>query len=129
MSVRIIHGDCLDVLRTLPDKSVDACVTDPPYHLVANKRDNPKRASPDAAQRERAGFMGMKWDGGDIAFQPETWVHVLRVLKPGAFLVAFGGTRTYHRLACAIEDAGFEYRDMLAWLYGNGYPKGTNKAK
>lgn len=106
MTVRIINGDCLDVLRTLPDASVDSCVTDPPYGLK---------------------FMGNAWDHG-IPGTPY-WIEVLRVLKPGAYLLAFGGTRTYHRLACAIEDAGFEIRDMVAWLYGQGFPKGTDKAK
>lgn len=75
------------------------------------------------------GFMGMKWDGGDVAFRPEVWIECLRVLKPGGYLLAFGGTRTYHRLVCAVEDAGFEIRDMIAWLYGSGFPKGTDKAK
>ena len=85
--------------------------------------------SPHGRARITAGFMGQKWDGGDVAFQAETWRKVLRVMKPGAYLLAFGGTRTYHRLACAIEDAGFEVRDMVSWLYGSGFPKGTDKAK
>ena len=67
--------------------------------------------------------MGQTWDGGDVAFVPETWAEVLRVLKPGGHLVAFGATRTYHRLAVAIEDSGFELRDMVAWVYGSGFPK------
>ena len=73
--------------------------------------------------------MGQTWDGGDVAFDPETWAEVLRVLKPGSHLVAFGGTRTYHRMACAIEDAGFEIRDQLAWCYGSGFPKSQDVAK
>lgn len=75
------------------------------------------------ARASRGGFMGKKWDTGEVAFDPAMWREVLRVLKPGAHLLAFGGTRTYHRLACAIEDAGFEMRDMIAWLYGSGFPK------
>jgi site-specific DNA-methyltransferase (adenine-specific) len=71
--------------------------------------------------------MGQQWDGGDVAFRPETWAAVWRVLKPGAHLVAFSGTRTYHRMACAIEDAGFEIRDQLAWIYGSGFPKSHNQ--
>ena len=67
--------------------------------------------------------MGKQWDGGDVAFRPETWAEVYRVLKPGAHLLAFGGTRTYHRMACAIEDAGFEIRDCIQWLYGSGFPE------
>jgi hypothetical protein len=76
--------------------------------------------------RLSTGFMGKKWDGGDIAFRAETWAAVLRVLKPGAHLVAFGGTRTYHRMACAIEDAGFEVRDTVMWIYGQGFAKSHN---
>lgn len=129
MSVRIHHGDCLNVLDTLEADSVHAVVTDPPYHLLAGKGEAANGASPDKKQREVKGFMGMKWDGGAVAFDPATWVKVLRVMKPGAYLVAFGGTRTYHRLACAIEDAGFEIRDQLGWMFGTGFPKGTDKAK
>lgn len=99
-------GDCLEVMQTLDADSIDACVCDPPYGIA---------------------FMGRKWDSLDnIAFRPETWVEVWRVLKPGAHLIAFGGTRTYHRMACAIEDAGFEVRDQLAWMYGSGFPKSHN---
>jgi len=77
--------------------------------------------------RMSRGFMGQIWDGGDLAFQPELWAEVFRVLKPGAHLVAFGGTRTYHRMACAIEDAGFEIRDQIGWTYGSGFPKSHNQ--
>lgn len=133
-AVRLEHGDCREVLPTLDAESVDAVVTDPPYHLTAGKKGGQGLASvnldsPHGRARITSGFMGMKWDGGDVAFDPETWAAVLRVMKPGAHLVAFGGTRTYHRLACAIEDAGFEIRDQLAWVYGSGFPKGTDKAK
>jgi len=104
----IYNGDCLEVLATLPENSVDTCITDPPYEL---------------------GFMGKKWDSSGIAFQPETWQAVYRVLKPGALLLAFGGTRTYHRMVCAIEDAGFEIRDMVEWVYGSGFPKSYDIGK
>jgi site-specific DNA-methyltransferase (adenine-specific) len=104
----IYNGDCLEVLATLPENSVDTCITDPPYEL---------------------GFMGKKWDSSGIAFQPETWQAVFRVLKPGAILLAFGGTRTYHRMVCAIEDAGFEIRDTIAWVYGSGFPKSYDIGK
>jgi DNA modification methylase len=102
---QIIQGDCLDVMRTMADGSVDAVVTDPPYGLA---------------------FMGKAWDHGvpGVAF----WTEAARVAKPGAHLLAFGGTRTYHRLACAIEDAGWEIRDCLSWLYGSGFPKSHNGA-
>jgi site-specific DNA-methyltransferase (adenine-specific) len=118
-------GDCLEVLKAIADASVDSIVTDPPYHLVANKKDDPRRASPDAAQRN-TGFMGMTWDGGDVAFRVATWAECLRVLKPGGHLLAFSGSRTYHRMACAIEDAGFEIRDQIMWIYGSGFPKSKN---
>jgi DNA modification methylase/16S rRNA G966 N2-methylase RsmD len=98
----IAHGDLRAVLPAFAEHTFDACVCDPPYEL---------------------GFMGKAWDSSGIAFDPETWRHVWRVLKPGAHLVAFGGTRTWHRIAVAIEDAGFEIRDNLAWLYGSGFPK------
>lgn len=103
--VQILPGDCRKVLLTLADDTFDSCVTDPPYEL---------------------GFMGKKWDNSGVAFDPNTWAQVLRVLKPGAFLLAFGGSRTYHRMACAIEDAGFEIRDQIMWLYGSGFPKSHN---
>jgi DNA modification methylase len=104
--VRIIEGDCIEVMRGMDAESVDAIVTDPPYGL---------------------GFMGKAWD----ALPPGLpWAQeCLRVLKPGGHLLAFGGTRTYHRLACAVEDAGFEIRDCLAWLYGSGFPKSLDVSK
>jgi DNA modification methylase len=129
VSVTILVGDCRERLRDLPDASVDSCVCDPPYHLVSGDKRSPRRASPNPAVRQRGGFMGMQWDGGDVAFDPETWVEILRVLKPGAHLIAFSGTRTYHRMAVAIEDAGFEIRDQLAWCYGSGFPKSHDVAK
>jgi site-specific DNA-methyltransferase (adenine-specific) len=96
-------GDCLDVLKTLDAESIDAIVTDPPYGLA---------------------FMGKKWDCD--APSTDIWQECLRVLKPGGHLLAFAGTRTQHRMACRIEDAGFEIRDMIAWVYGSGFPKSHN---
>lgn len=129
----IHHGDCLEILPTLPADSVDSVVTDPPYHLTSIvKRFGGDNAAPaqfgtdGAFKRASRGFMGKQWDGGDVAFRPETWAEVLRVMKPGAHLLAFGGTRTYHRMACAIEDAGFEIRDTICWLYATGFPKSHN---
>ena len=133
--VTLHHGDCRLVLPGLEADSIDAVVTDPPYHLT------PSRASGeigwpswnDLTKQDRtgrkAGFMGKTWDGGGVAFDPATWAEVLRVMKPGAHLVAFGGTRTSHRMVCAIEDAGFEVRDTIAWLYGSGFPKSHNIGK
>ncbi len=125
---RTINGNCLTELPKLPAESVQCCVTDPPYHLTTGKKGGTGIASVNlnsSAGRARisTGFMGQAWDGGDVAFRPETWAEVLRVCKPGAHLMAFGGTRTFHRLACAIEDAGWEIRDTLMWVYGSGFPK------
>ena len=108
MTVQLYLGDCLEVMKSMPENSVDTCITDPPYEL---------------------GFMGKKWDSSGIAFQPDTWAEVYRLLKPGAILLAFGGTRTYHRMVCAIEDAGFEIRDTIAWVYGSGFPKSYDISK
>jgi DNA modification methylase len=125
----------MDVLPTMAADSIDACVTDPPYHLVsiykrfANDARNEKTVGNHAYGRHATGFMGKQWDGGDIAFRVETWREVYRVLKPGAHLLAFGGTRTFHRMACAIEDAGFEVRDTLSWNFGSGFPKSHNIGK
>lgn len=106
--VTLYRGDCREVMAGLPDNSVDAIVTDPPYEL---------------------GFMGKGWDSSGIAFDPEVWAQAFRVLKPGGHALVFGGTRTWHRVAVAIEDAGFEIRDNIAWLYGQGFPKSLDVAK
>jgi hypothetical protein len=105
-TVELRHGDCIEVMATLPDNSIDSIVTDPPYGL---------------------GFMGKEWD--DLPPSKEWAEQCLRVLKPGGHLLAFGGTRTYHRLAVAIEDAGFEIRDSMMWLYGSGFPKSHDVSK
>lgn len=127
MSVQVIHGDARLAVELLDDASIDSVVTDPPYALVSIAKrfsaDNAAPAKGGVYARAAAGFMGKKWDTGEVAFDPAFWVEVLRVLKPGGHVVAFGGTRTYHRLACAIEDAGFEIRDQIGWLYGSGFPK------
>ena len=104
----IYAGNNLDILPELQSNSVDSIVCDPPYEL---------------------GFMGKSWDNSGIAYSVELWTQCLRVLKPGGHLLAFGGTRTWHRLAVAIEDAGFEIRDNIAWLYGSGFPKSHNISK
>ena len=101
--MRTIHiGNVLDILPTLSSNTYHGCLTDPPYEL---------------------GFMGKRWDSSGVAFNPAVWTEVLRILAPGSYLMAFGGTRTYHRMTCAIEDAGFEIRDCLQWMYGTGFPK------
>lgn len=118
--VTLHAGDCLAVLDRLPENSIDACVTDPPYHLTSIvKRFGASDAAP--AQhgkdglfaRSARGFMGKTWDGGDVAFRPETWVKVLRVLKPGAHLLAFSAARNFGHLQIAVEAAGFETRDCI----------------
>lgn len=125
----LLNMDCRAVLANMADDSVDSIVTDPPYHLTSIvKRFGPGQApaqfgTDGAYARASRGFMGQTWDGGDIAFDPELWAECLRVLKPGGHLLAFSGTRTYHRMAYAIDAAGFEIRDMLSWLYGSGFPK------
>lgn len=126
---QLFHGDSREVLRQFADCSIDGCVSDPPYALVSiQRRFGAENAAPAQGgqtgvyARASAGFMGQNWDTGETAFDPAFWAEVWRVLKPGAHLAAFGGTRTYHRLVCAIEDAGFEIRDQLAWVYGSGFP-------
>ena len=104
--MRLELGDCLEVLKTIPDNSVDSIVTDPPYGLS---------------------FMNKKWDY-DVP-SVEIWTECLRVLKPGGHLLSFGGSRTYHRMAVRIEDAGFEIRDQIMWIYGSGFPKSHNIGK
>ena len=108
MTYRLITGNCEDELKNLPDNSIDSVVTDPPYEL---------------------GFMGKSWDSSGIAYNIEMWKEVFRVLKPGGYLLSFGGSRTYHRMACAIEDAGFDIRDQIMWVYGSGFPKSLDVAK
>jgi DNA modification methylase len=131
--VTLLPGDCREMLKSIPDNSVDSGVMDPPYALVSiAKRFGADGAAPAKAgvfARGAAGFMGKKWDTGEVAFDPEFWRDVMRVLKPGAHLAAFSGTRTYHRMACAIEDAGFEIRDQIGWAYGSGFPKSHDVSK
>jgi len=108
--MKLHNEDCIKQMQTMIDagEQVDSIVTDPPYEL---------------------GFMGKSWDSTGIAFQKETWELALQLLKPGGHLLAFGGSRTYHRMAVAIEDAGFEIRDQIMWLYGSGFPKSRNIGK
>jgi len=108
MNYDLRNGDCVEIMRSLPANSVDSIVTDPPYEL---------------------GFMGKSWDSTGIAYSVKMWDEALRVLKPGGHLLAFSGSRTYHRMACAIEDAGFEIRDQIMWVYGSGFPKSMDVSK
>lgn len=110
MQKLIFQGDCIDVIKELivQDVQVDSIVTDPPYEL---------------------GFMNKDWDKSGIAYNKEFWELCLKILKPGGHLLSFGGSRTYHRMACAIEDAGFEIRDQIMWIYGSGFPKSLDVSK
>jgi DNA modification methylase len=108
LNSRLLVGDCREQLASIPNDSIDAIVTDPPYEL---------------------GFMGKAWDASGIAYNVEVWRECLRVLKPGGHLLAFSGSRTYHRMTCAIEDAGFEIRDQIMWVYGSGFPKSHDVSK
>ena len=132
----IINADCIEHMNSMLPNSVDSIVTDPPYHLTSIvKRFGKDDAAPaqfgtdGVYARSSKGFMGQTWDGGDIAFKPEIWAAAYRVAKPGAYLLAFGGTRTYHRMAVAIEDANWEIRDCIMWVYGSGFPKSHNVSK
>lgn len=102
---KLYQGNMLDMLEVINKESIDSIVCDPPYEL---------------------NFMNKGWDNSGIAFNKDTWKQCYEVLKPGGYLLAFGGSRTYHRIACAIEDAGFEIRDTIMWLYGSGFPKSHN---
>ena len=114
MNINLRLGDCLDVLDTIEPESVDAVICDPPYDLTSGGS---------------KGFMGKDWDGTGIAFQVELWEKILRVLKPGGIVKAFSGTRTYHRMVTAMEEAGLEVIPFEAWGYGSGFPKSLNVGK
>ena len=130
---KVINGDSLKVLDTLEENSITSIITDPPYGLTTiTKRFGKENAAPAKQGKDGSfarlskGFMGKEWDGSGIEYNVELWEKALRVLKPGGYLLAFGGSRTFHRIACAIEDAGFEVRDTIMWLYGSGFPKSLN---
>jgi site-specific DNA-methyltransferase (adenine-specific) len=129
MRQRMVVGDCRAVMAGMEPASFAACVCDPPYDLTTGKKGGSGERSLNLAHpggRARittGGFMGARWDATGIAFDPATWEAVKRILVPGGVLMAFGGTRTWHRLAVAIEDAGFVIFDTLMWLHGQGFPK------
>lgn len=130
---KVINGNSLEILDTFEENSIDACITDPPYGLTSITKRFGKPNSAPAQQgkdgsfaRLSKGFMGKEWDGSGIEYNIDFRSKVYRALKPGAYLLAFGGTRTFHRIACAIEDAGFEIRDTIMRLYGSGFPKSFN---
>ncbi len=128
----LIHGDCIEAMAGMEPESVDAIVTDPPYNLTAEFKWGTMGQGPSPQQtphRGGGGFMGKQWDGEGIAFRRETWEAAYRVAKPSAYLLAFGGTRTVHRMTCALEDAGWIIRDMLVWGYASGFPKSKASLK
>lgn len=118
------NGDCLEVLKNLEDNSVDVILCDPPYELTQVKNNKPSKEVDG-----NKGFMGKEWDGTGIAFSVELWSEALRVLKPNSYLMAFSGTRTYHRMAKAIEEAGFEIIGLSNYVYGSGFPKALDIEK
>ena len=130
----IVNEDCIKHLKTIEDNYFDSVVTDPPYHLqsIVKRYTTGKKnvyGEDGSFQRLTSGFMGQKWDGGDIAFTTELWKEVYRTLKPGGYLLSFAASRNYHRMAVAIEDSGFEIRDQIMWIYGSGFPKSLNIGK
>lgn len=133
---KLYHGDMLDMLEVIEPNSIDAIVTDPPYELTSitqrygKENSKPNQYGKDGSfARLARGFMGKQWDGSGISYNVEAWRKCYEVLKSGGYLLAFGGTRTFHRIACAIEDAGFEIRDTIMWLYGSGFPKSMSISK
>lgn len=132
-SYKLYNGNMLDMLDVVEPESVGSIVTDPPYGLTSIvKRCGKSNSAPIGGcedgrfARLSKGFMGKEWDGSGIEYDINTWRKCYDVLKPGGYLLAFGGSRTFHRIACAIEDAGFEIRDTIMWLYGSGFPKSMN---
>ena len=127
----LYEGNMLDMLEVISPNSIDAIICDPPYGLTSiTKRFGKDNSAPakdgSSYARLSKGFMNKTWDGTGIEYNVDAWQKCYEVLKPGGYLLAFGGTRTFHRIACAIEDAGFEIRDTLMWLYGSGFPKSHN---
>ena len=131
---KLYEGSMLDMLEVIEPNTIDSIVTDPPYGLTSiTKRFGKEGSAPvkdgntdGSFSRLAKGFMGKEWDGSGIEYNIDTWKKCYEVLKPGGYLLAFGGSRTFHRIACAIEDAGFEIRDTIMWLYGSGFPKSMN---
>ena len=133
---KLYHGNMLDMLEVVEPNSIDSIVTDPPYGLTSITKRFGKENSAECQygkdgsfQRLSKGFMGKEWDGSGIEYNIDTWRKCYEVLKSGGYLLAFGGSRTFHRIACAIEDAGFEIRDTIMWLYGSGFPKSMDISK
>ena len=130
---KIINDSMLNMLSHIEENSIDCVITDPPYGLTSITKRFGKEGSAPAKEgkdgsfaRLSKGFMGKEWDGSGIEYNVDAWRKCFKALKPGGYLLAFGGSRTFHRIACAIEDAGFELRDTILYLYGSGFPKSLN---
>ena len=133
-NLTIYHGDMRIVLEDFPDNHFTHVLTDPPYHLqsisdVKCFGQGKAFGRTNAERKARSGFMGKQWDGSDVSFDPMTWKRVLRVVKPGGYMLCFGGSRTVHRIACAIEDAGWQLVDTMLWIYSSGFPKSLDISK
>ena len=133
---KLYQGSMLDMLEMIEPNTIDSIITDPPYGLTSITKRFGKENSAECQygkdgsfQRLSKGFMGKEWDGSGIEYNIDTWKKCYEVLKPGGYLLAFGGSRTFHRIACAIEDAGFEIRDTICYMYGSGFPKSQNIGK
>lgn len=134
---KLYQGSMLDMLEVIDKESIDSIITDPPYGLTSITKRFGKEGSAPASTKNNdgsfarlsKGFMGKEWDGSGIEYNIDAWHKCYEVLKPGGYLLAFGGSRTFHRIACAIEDAGFEIRDTIMWIYGMGFPKSQNIGK
>lgn len=133
---KLYYGNMLDMSEVIEPNTIDAVITDPPYGLTSITKRFGKEDSAECQygkdgsfQRLSKGFMGKEWDGSGIEYNVDAWRKCYEVLKPGGYLLAFGGSRTFHRIACAIEDAGFEIRDTIMWLYGSGFPKSMDISK
>jgi site-specific DNA-methyltransferase (adenine-specific) len=131
------HGDCVDVLKEYADGSIGAVVSDPPYDLTSVSRGGSARKAGTGpfgrheleTTNPRGGFMGKTWDGTGIAFSARLWDEVYRVLRPGGIVKAFSGTRTFHHMAYAMQEAGFVDMSVSCWVYGSGFPKSMNISK
>lgn len=133
--IRLLHGNCMDRISKMSEGSFHALICDPPYYLTAVSRGGSARKSGNGAfgrhtiGTDTRGFMGRTWDGDGLAHTTEFWLQVYRVLKPGGVVKAFGGSRTFHNMAYAMEQVGFEKIGIEAWAYGNGFPKSQNVSK
>lgn len=135
MKISLLHGDCMVRIAEIPDESIGALVCDPPYYLTAVSRGGSMRTAGTgpfgrhALATKAKGFMNREWDGDGLAHTTEFWIEIFRVIEPGGLIKAYAGTRTFHRLAMAVEGAGFEKCSLEAWNFGSGFPKSLAVAR